>query len=296
MKRHRPNFINLKTRIFLAVSSLFLLVFIVLEVAIGYTFVPGKRGGILLSGIPTLMIATAAGSLLIAAVLTIIDHYDKRPNEATYQSVKSFCYRAALVLFLLAPIVEIVENLLRLMDLFPFPQFHGLAENYSIHSPAMKGYLQQLAPVLENQELIVFPTILTLAVAFVVDRIRPGRASRFVGIMAAAGMLGLSSFWLLHTTKNFLSGQVTEGRRSAKYTYDAVKEPAKFNAVLLTHFSLGTVMFLSSSFALVGLITNRIRPVPALTGARNPPKAKRTTPNASSDTSAASPGSSQQAR
>ena len=83
-KNYKPNFIPLKTRVWLLIGVVFLLLFTLAEFAIGYTFLSGKRGGVLLSGIPTFMVAFASLSLCLAAFLTIVDHYDKRPNEHHY--------------------------------------------------------------------------------------------------------------------------------------------------------------------------------------------------------------------
>lgn len=260
MKKHRPNFIPLKTRVFLAICAFFLFVFVLVELALGYTYLPGKRGGFLLSGIPTLMIALSATALLLATLLTIIDHYDKRPNEASYKSLRSFCFKTSLYLFIAAPIFELAESLLRLSGFNSPPRFHGIAETYSLHSAELNGYVKYLSPIQNNALTIGILSFTTLGFGFLVEKFFVGRAKRFVMLMAGIGMLGLSCLWLAETTKDFLSGEVAIGHRSSKHIVQADHEPAKFNAILLTHFSLAGFMFVSSAFVILGVITNRIRP------------------------------------
>lgn len=260
-KKHRPNKIPLKTRVFLAICTLFLLVFILVELALGYTYLPGKRGGFLLSGVPTLLIALSASGLLLAAVLTIIDHYDKRPNEASYKSLRSFCLKASLYLLIAAPIFEITESLLHLNGIDLFPRFHGIAETYSLHSAKLKTYVQYLSPILNNATTIGVLSAFTIGLGLLVEKLFVKRANRFVMLMAGIGILGLSTMWIAETAKDFLLGEVTIGRRSSKLIVQADLEPAKFNAILLTHFSLGGFMFVSSAFVVIGVITNRIKPI-----------------------------------
>lgn len=262
MNRHRPNRIPLRTRVFLAVCALFLIVFVLAEVALGYTYLPGKRGGLLLSGIPTLMLATAATALLAAALLTIVDHYDKRPNEATYRATKSACYKAALFLSIGAPLVEAAERLFHLAGYSPFPSFHGIASQYSMHSPQLRVYGQHLVPLLESLgPVIVLTSFLALGLGYAAEKIFAARAKGFLLIAAGFAVMCLSSLWVACTAKDFLLGEVTAGSRSTKHVVFADKEPAKFNAILITHLSLGGFMLITSSFVFLGVLTNRIKPL-----------------------------------
>jgi hypothetical protein len=58
-----------------------------------------------------------------------------------------------------------------------------------------------------------------------------------------------------------MMGEVTAGLRSTKQVILADKEPAKFNAILLTHFSIGGFMLITSSFVFFGVLTNRVKPL-----------------------------------
>jgi len=261
MNRHRPNYIPLKTRVFLAVCALFLIVFVLAELAFGYTYLPLRRGGVLLSGIPSLMLAIAATALLSAALLTIIDHYDKRPNEARYVALKSACYKTAIILFIGAPLFELTENFLRQAGYNPFPSFHGIASNYSLHSPELKAYAQYLEPIFERLELIVgLGSFLALGMGYATDKFMGTQGKRLVFIIGGIGMICLSLFWLVVTIHNLMIGEVSAGSHGSTQVIHAQNQPAKFNAILLTHFSLGGFMLLTSIVVVIGVITNRIKP------------------------------------
>lgn len=258
VKKHRPNFISLRIRVLLLICALFLMVFALAEVALGYTYLPGKRGGFFLSGIPTLMLAAAATVLLAAVVLTIVDHYDKRPNEVAYKAAKSACYKVSLFLFLGAPFFELTERLLNLAGYSPFPSFHGIASQYSLHSPEFKNYAKYLAPIENQAPIIVVGSVLSLLIGFVVDKFFANRFRRFSLLLLGLGMMGMSLLWVVNATRDLMVGEV---RYRTNHIVYSEAEPAKFNAILLTHFSLSGFMLLMSGFVVVGLVTNRIKPL-----------------------------------
>ncbi|GEM_PF-2118793 len=260
MKRHKPNVIPLKGRVALAMGVFFLFVFVLAEVATGYTYLPTKRGGLLLSGIPTLLIAFSAIALIVASLLTIVDHYDRRPNEASYKRARSGCFKTALFLFLSAPVVELSERFLRAAGYDIFPQFRGLADTYTFYSPHLREYVTYLSPILDHEIQIGAVSITMMLIFFGFERFWKHRGGRLVLLIGFVGLFGLSMVWVANATENFLTGEVTSGGRSFKKVVYAKHEPAKFNAVLLTHFTLGGFMLIASGFAVVGVLTNRIKP------------------------------------
>ncbi len=263
MNRHQPNHIPLKTRIILAVCALFLIVFVFAELSFGYTYLPTKRGGILLSGIPTLMLAIAATALLAAAILTIVDHYDKRPNEKVYKTGRSACLKAVIILFIGAFLFEVTEKLLRQAGYNPFPSFHGIAHHYSLHSIELKVYAQYLEPIIRRLKLIfALLFFLTLALGYGTAKLLGKKGKQIAFLAAGTGMIGLSLFWLLVAIHNLMIGEVSMGSHNSTQVILASNEPAKFNAVLLTHFSLAGFMLLTSVIVVVGVITKRIKPEP----------------------------------
>ncbi len=260
MKKHRPNSFTLRSRVALALAALFLLVFVVAELATGYTYLPGKRGGLLLSGIPTLLIALSATALIVAALLTIVDHYDRRPNEQAYKSARSTCFKMALYLFFAAPFLELAELFIRAAGFEIFPRFRGLADTYTLYSPQLHGYVIYLSPILDHEVLIGAVSIAMLLLAYGIQRFWKQRFERLVLLLISTGICGLSMVWVANSAESFLTGEVTAGRRSTKQVVYASREPAKFNAILLTHFTLGGLMLVGSGLGVLGVLTNRIKP------------------------------------
>jgi hypothetical protein len=247
MNRHIPNVIPAKVRIVLTFCAVGLLIYMCAGLATGYTYLPGRRGGILLSGIPTLFVVVAASSLFLAALLTIVDHYDRRPNEASYTLTRRTCLRAALYLFIAAPFAELAHRLLVLNGIDVLPNVHGLAENYTFYSPELLPLTRYLDPVTNNAPLIGVLSFATGGVGLLIDKYS-SNLKRVAMLLISVSMLGVSVFGIAGSARNFLTGEVHAGRRSDKYIVKAEQEPAKFNAILLTRFALGGMLFTASAF------------------------------------------------
>jgi hypothetical protein len=252
-KRHVPNTIPVNARIALALGAVVLLVYMSAGLATGHTYIPGKRGGFLLSGLPTLFIVFSASALFLASLLTIVDHYDKRPNEATYAATRGSCLKAALYSFIAAPFIELVDRLFLLRDVHVFPEVHGLAENYTFYTPKLQALTRYVDPILDNVLAIGLLSLATGALAKLIHKYS-SNLNRVVGLLIGLSMLGLSVLMLASDARDFFMGEVKAGRR---YVVQAEQEPAKFNAVLLAHFMLGGILFTASAFMLVGVATGR---------------------------------------
>ncbi len=239
-------------------ASVSLLIYMCAALATGYTYLPAKRGGFLLSGLPTLLLVLAASGLFLAALLTIIDHYDKRPNEASYAALRRYSLRAALYLFIAAPLVEALHRLLLVGNIDVLPQVHGLAEHSTFYSPGLNQYAQYVAPIEAHGWLLLLLMLVTAGLGAVIDKYSSKLKRVTMGLFSVS-MLCLSTMMLTNTTHDFLTGEVTAGRRSHKYTVHAEREPAKFNAILLTNFAMGGVMLTFSTFGLVVVLTGRLK-------------------------------------
>lgn len=254
-RKYKPNVIPLKIRVWLAIAAAFLSLFALAEFATGYTFLPGKRGGVLLSGIPTVMIAVASLALCLAALLTIVDHYDKRPNEHHYRRVKSWCYKATFYLFIGAPFVEILEHILRHKGIGVFPDFHGFARTFTFYSPDLQRFQSYIDPLADMFLAIVGVSILLILLGMVLVKYFPRVPKRYGFLFGAWGFLGFWYVFLVSTVQDFLLGEIaTNG-----VVYSAINEPAKFNAVLLMHFLIAAFMLLASAAFIVGIITKRLK-------------------------------------
>ncbi len=257
---HVPNVVPAKVRIGLAICAVFLLIYMCGGLATGYTYLPGKRGGLLLSGIPTLFIVAAASALFLAALLTIVDHYDRRPNEASYAFTRKTYRRAALYLFIAAPFAELAHRLLLDNGIDIFPNAHGLAENYTFYSPRLHALKRFLDPITSNVLWIGLLSFGTGGVGILIDKYSHSAGfRRIASLLISVSMLGVSLFAMAGGAQDFLNGEVKRGRQSAEYTIQAELEPAKFNAILLTHFAMSGMLFTASAFVLVGVATNRIK-------------------------------------
>jgi len=260
VNRHIPNVIPAKARIVLTFCAVGLLIYMCAGLATGYTYLPGRRGGILLSGIPTLFIVAAASSLFLAALLTIVDHYDTRPNEAAYAVTRKTYLRAALYLFIAAPFAELAHRLLLDSGIDVLPNVRGLAENYTFYSPRLHALKRYLDPITSNVIWIGLLSFGTSGIGILVDKYSRSAGLRRIGLLLiSVSMLGVSLFAMAGGAEDFLDGEVKGGSRTNPYTIQAEQEPAKFNAILLAHFALSGILFTASAFVLVGVITNRIK-------------------------------------
>ena len=256
--KHTPNVVPAPIRLTLAVCAVGLLAYMCAGLATGYTYIPGKRGGFLLSAIPTLLIVGAASALFLTALLTIVDHYDKRPNEPSYSAARRLCLKAALYLFVAAPFIEVAQRLLLLLNIDVFPHLHGLAEDYTFYSSEMNRLARHVDPILNNGVIIALLSAATGGVGILVNKYS-SNFKRLAAALVALSMLGISSLMLAKSTQSFFTGEVKTGSRYNKDIVHADKEPAKFNAILLTHFSLGGILLTASAFLLVGTATGRLK-------------------------------------
>ena len=256
-KPHKPNVIPSMVRVALVIWAVCLFAYICAALAIGYTYVPGKYGGgIFLSGFPTLLVVLAASGLLLAALLTVVDHYDRRPNEASYVLLRKHCLRIALCLLVSAPLTEIAIQVLAISGIGAFPEIHGFAENYTFYSGEMGDFLQYVEPIANSAWLIAF-VFLTGALAYLIERY--SELHRLAVALFAIALLNLSVLAFANSTKDFLSGRVDVGSGSSVREIRAVDEPALFNSVLLTGFSVGGTLFAASLLLLAGALTDRPR-------------------------------------
>lgn len=259
-RKYKPNSYELKTRVVCFFFALFCLIYSVIELAIGHTYIPGKRGGLFLSGIPTFFIALSLLALSLPALLLIIDHYDHRDNVATYKSFQKRFAKLSLYLFAFAFIAGFVESILLALDINLFPKFQGFAEHLSFHTENLKNYLYIVDPIIKNQTGIGIAGICLLMISgFSVENFSK-EFPKTVFFMSCVTCLLLSTLMLTDTLVDLSSGELAVGRSGRKFLLSTIDAPAKFNAVIVTHFTIGLLMFLASVFGILALITNKIKP------------------------------------
>jgi len=108
---YEPNFIPLKKRALNIVVSIVLLAYGGYGVYINDLFIPGKRSsGIHLHDNPAFMMYISFICAALVMISVIIDHYDKRDNEAKYKWFARVFEHVGGILFILAFIWQIIIN------------------------------------------------------------------------------------------------------------------------------------------------------------------------------------------
>jgi hypothetical protein len=237
---HKPNHFTARTRVAVAVAALTCAFYAFAGLAIGYVYIPAKRGmGIMLSGIPTLIVALATAMLCLASVLVLVDHYDRRPNEYSYKNARSRLSKAAIALFVLAPLIEVVGRLW-----FPGISYTGFAAHYAVDQEMVRPF----ASVLETLQHGVIPVMaigLVLGIAgYIADRLDPGPPTRPTLVCYSIVMLAFAAAGMLAVADDLASGSTSVGRSRHRIVLSAHQHTAQFNAVLLAKGSLFGVMAL----------------------------------------------------
>lgn len=254
MQAHTPNDIPARTRVALSIVAMAFLAYAVAELAFGYTYFPSRRGyGLLLSGVPTVMVALSATLLSVLAVSVVIDHYDRRPNEARYKTLQGTLGKIAVLLLVSAPFAEIIRSLLPHSVAIDALTYRGFAADIPLDARAYSGYARAIDGVLHGGFAItLFVLGLACGIAgHIVDRIWKHKARKLTILLYSLLLVSLSSFGLLWTARQVVSGEASIGRSAHKHSILAAREPAKFNAVILTRGSLSILML---SLGIAGLV------------------------------------------
>jgi hypothetical protein len=233
--RHVPNHVPLSTRVQLAVLAAGLLLYLCAALAIGHTYIPGKRGGVVIGGTGTLLVVLAVAALSMAALLKIVDHYDRRHNEALYSTLCMWLLKAGLGLLIAGPLIAV---LLGMLGLDPARGFQGFAGDATWHSPELREYAPRVRVVLDQSLWIGAVSLLALLLALLLGKMLPAR-KRLVAWSGTVALLGFGLLVLGYTLEDFLLGEVVLRRRPTIY---AAQHPNVFNAVLLTRGLCGALL------------------------------------------------------
>lgn len=245
----------------MAISAVFLIFFAVVQLMTGYTYVISKRGGILLHGAPSLMVVLTVIALCAAALITIVDHYDKRPNEEFYKLARNLLFKlAAFSFFAGVPIFILLDMILRnSYGIDVLNNIPGLAENYSFYSPEIKQFIPYLDPIKKNILWIFLTSVSLIVFALLILKLFSDALKQQALILGSLGFMLLSALFIAGTIEDFMSGEVRAGPKRHNYTVNAWSEPAKFNAIILTHLTLGGGLFMTFATIFVGRVTGRMK-------------------------------------
>lgn len=110
--RYAPNIIPLSKRIWNILLSLLLLIYGAYGLWKGDLYIPGKRGnGMHLNGFAAWAMYGAFIGACLAMLSVVVDHFDKRDNEAKYKYFAGKCNAVGWSLFFLSIVIAIwTEN------------------------------------------------------------------------------------------------------------------------------------------------------------------------------------------
>lgn len=259
-----PNRFSARARLLAVVFSTLALAYCLAELAVGYTYMPGKRGGVLLSGVPTAMVATASLLFCIAAMLVVVDHYDTRENEAGYLRWRARATKTGIALGVMAPVMQIALIFVWTgTGKEPLP-LRGFAAESTWHDPAMRVYADDVEAIGDSSVMIgLFFATLTLAcMAMLAEKFKVAAMRAINTFLLCLFGVMLGAMMVLSVAEDFLRGEVKVGARSA-VVYTAQEVPAAFNAVLLTKGIAGSFILLMSGAGLFLVVTGRAAPAPA---------------------------------
>lgn len=251
---HVPNRFPAALRAVLLVFSVLALVYAVAELAIGYTYLPGKRGGMLLSGVPTLCIAVGSLLLCMSALLVVVDHYDTRDNEERYKRLRAQALKTGAVLIVIAPLIEIALIFVRVGSGAEPLSPAGFAADVTWHDGTMKPYAGKVAAITDSGFFMgtLGVTFVLAVIALIAEKCRVESMRRFNAVAILSFSAVLAMMLVLTTCEQFLQGEVRMHRSGPVYTARA--HPAFFNAVLLTKGMAGLAWLLACSLAAVGVL------------------------------------------
>ncbi|MFC4700609.1 hypothetical protein ACFO4O_10595 [Glaciecola siphonariae] len=112
MKTHTANHIPLSVRIFNILWAILLIGFGLYVYFEGSFSLPGRRGSgpTEFEGIGLLLFSASLGSAALNALITVIDHYDRRNNESEYRKISVCLNVVSLILIISAFSYEFVDN------------------------------------------------------------------------------------------------------------------------------------------------------------------------------------------
>ena len=256
MNVHRPNQVPKQTRVLLVIAIVVIGLYATAHLLTGYVYVPAKRGGFLLSGASTLMVVAAQLFIALGCAAKIIDHYDTRQNEHSYQRFIRISFKVSLTLLVLAPFAQIVIALLHIAGI-DAPSFHGLAREFTFYSPSLKAY----ESVMSIDKALLMPLGITAAVllffGWLTAKLKIDSTTRIQMLLIGSGFVLMSVLFMNMFMHDFFVGQTELGRSSNRTLVSVMTDPAKFNAVLLTKFSLVGFML---TFGFLGVLGGLVGP------------------------------------
>jgi hypothetical protein len=226
-RKRKSKPLALRFRLVLSCSALLLLIYVVLIIHIGAIYFSFARSAVFITGIPLLLIVMSLSSLAFAASLKVAN------REV------SLYLKAALVLMIVGLAWSFVEGVLGILGASVDQVDIGPASPYRLYSPGLSStYGPYLAPVLKNTGPIAVASIGIGILGMVLSKVQQATSKRMAEVALGVALLGGVALGLAHTVDELLLGELTIEIQRKEVVIDAEDEASKFNAVLLTHFSL----------------------------------------------------------
>jgi hypothetical protein len=148
-----PNHVHVVARVTHAFVALTWTTWAVIGILSGHMFFLISRGGpVHFSGVPAFLFSAAVMACAATSVLAIVDHYDRRNNEASYKRLRKRLWLVAAALLLLAMLVGLAERtdalpltdgslgLLSTLDLQNLLASQSLSSALGPHKDALYGW------------------------------------------------------------------------------------------------------------------------------------------------------------
>lgn len=229
----------------MSILGLLILQFAVVAAANGLVYLPGKRSEVMLSGLPTLLIVIASLALTAASALYVIDHHDRRPNEAVYRAGMSKLGWLAFGLYVAAPLVEfLMPSVSRTLawhldwfDLRPDAVARLMALYPSEWRPGPRTFMVAIG---------------TLVLVGLLSKLHPPlQKSRLMTGMGGAGFALLGGAWMVHLLAEVSSGRLTSAHGKTLMLWSS-GDPARFQALAATYCTLALFALCLGLMLLVG--------------------------------------------
>jgi hypothetical protein len=211
-RRYRPNQVYVGQRLMCGVLSLTWMAWAAIGVLSGHMFFLVSRGGpIHWSGLPALLFCGAVLAAAAACGSVIVDHYDRRDNEAVYRRLKRGLWWGAAGLFGCAVLVGTGEKL----SVLPWTDgrlgvLSGQALRELLHSESLSALLQPHVDALRRW--LFYSTAWFLIGAFFLKKFEkhPQGSSVFAGLIAVLMILPVVTAFTLNLLADLASGQVAQ--------------------------------------------------------------------------------------
>lgn len=240
---HTPPIIPLKTRQKLALGILGLLAFqfALVSAANGLVYLPGKSGGVFLSGLAAALVVLSCLALSAALMLRVMGHRQQPWLAAHYHRLLSGLGWVSAALLLMALLMAILGD-----DLPRSPNWR--LDWFDLNPPTVAGWMVHtpLNAAPSTQSFLVGFGLLMLGGLWAL--IHPAsHASRTTGLLCGISLVVLGGVWLVHLLFEISGGQFQHLRQIPAATWSEAA-PAGFQAVAATLLTLAWLALLMGLF------------------------------------------------